>query len=213
MAWQQKGSTDDYSSFFNSVLVAGGVPASHAPEGFGDDLDSPALRTYVILASIILHELTHAFCFAHYKRSDDEASLEPFVGNQRASELGIAAERHIFGAIPRAGGFGAPPRMSRHVDAYAPFGMHIEETWAQWPVSNTSVKSLEEGKDADFATPIRTYPVPQRQVYDYFTDEMWRKKVPRYGHEALKFVKIPEWASSRMPGPYPQRPGINSTLR
>lgn len=216
MAWQQKGSTDEYSGFFNSVLAAGGVPASHAPEGFADDLDSPVLRTHVLLASLMLHELTHAFQLAYFRWDEHETpGIEPFVGDARNSELGYAAERHIFGGITRPSHYlqpvGALPRVARHVEAHAPFGIYTSDKWAQWYVPDD--RTLEEGKDKDFATPIGSYPVPQRQVYEYFTDEMWTKKVPRYGHEALKFVKIPEWASTRMPGPDPQRPWIDYTLK
>ena len=216
MAWQQKDSTEEYSGFFHSVLVAAGIPESHVPEDFGDDLVSPVLRTYVLLAALILHELTHAFGQAYYD-PDHHLHLEPFIEGFRANELGFAAERYILGGITRPSGFlpaaGLPPSWGRHIDAYATFGLYTNDTWAQWLAPGTSNRTLEEGKDADFAAPIRAWPVAQRQVYDYFTDEMWKKKVPRYGLGALKYVKIPEWAVSRMPGPDPAYPGVDNTLR
>lgn len=221
MAWQQKGSAKHYSSFFKSVPVTCGIPASHVPEGLENDLDSPAMRTYVLFANIVVHEFAHAFRNAYYQPADPNGAREPFVGDDRSSEIGYAVSRHILGGIPYASSFmapaGSPPGWRQHVEAYAPFGIYFQEKWLPWNEPGRDAlgykRHLAEGKDADFTTPILRYPVAQRQVDNYFTKEMWETRVPRYGLEALKFVKIPEWAVSRMPGPDPARPEINPTLR
>jgi len=219
MAWQQKGSVKDYSNFFKHMLVSSGMPASHVPEGFIDDLDSPAMRTYLLFATTIVHEFAHAFAFAYYQRTDPLTPREPFVGDDRASELGHAVSRHILGGIPWASGHaapaGSPPGLRTHMDAYAPFGIYFKEKWQPWADPGryaTGNDHLEEGKDADFKAPVVSYPVAQRQVDNYFTKEMWETRVPRYGLEALKFVKIPEWACSRVPGPLPHMPFIMTHL-
>lgn len=221
MSWQKQTSTKDHFDSIQCVLNAAGVPASHVPEDFADDLNSPALRSYFLFANTIVHEFAHAFAFAYFETIvDPSIPCEPFVGDERASELGFATSRHIFGGVAHASNFGppagAPLNILHEIADLAPFGITFKDKWRAWAEPGTQGERqhvLEEGKDADFAEPVRSYPLPQNQVYDYFTDEMWKTKVPRHGLEALKFVKMPEWAAVEMPGPNPQRPWIKSTLR
>lgn len=221
MSWQKRGSVKNYSDALQRLLNIAGVPASRVPEVSADELNSAVLRSYLSLADTIVHEFAHAFSLAYFEKIlGDAIPAEPFVGSDRAMELGFATARHIFGGVAAASNFdppaGAPPDTLQDIAAHVPFGITFREKWLSWAEPGTHGKHkhiLEEGKEADFSEPIWTYSLSQRQVFDYFTDEMWETKVPRYGLQALRYVRIPEWATLEMPGPDPQRPWIGSTLK
>jgi hypothetical protein len=217
--WTTKGSNDSYQESFKRILQAARVPASHIPEGFEDNLDLAPLRTRVLLAETIVHEFAHAFAWAYFTRLDAGSSpIEPWVGDSRDNEFGHAAILHILGGIPRSNCIFPPEGTSSLViaelQALAPFGIHTADKWDQWAnPGDAKKKHLQIGVENDFKSPIVSFPLLARQLFDYFTKEMWETKVPRYGLDALKFVKIPEWATSRMPGPDPSDPLYLSTVR
>jgi hypothetical protein len=221
MTWDKKDLNKQYSSYFARILQNAGVPASHAPEGFEEDLISPILRTHLLLAILFVHEFSHAFCKAYFERPDLSRPREPFVGDLRACEFGIAVERHMLSGVAYASCVEPPTVMSKwnwisKTSAFAPFGIYFSEKFGQWSnpgPSWTGIQHLSEGKHADFTSPVRSFPVPQRQVFDYFTKKMWETHVPRYGLDALMFAKIPAWASAKTPGPNPLLPWSQYTLR
>jgi hypothetical protein len=207
----------NYPQFFKNVLKSAHVPPSHTPEGFEENLDSAPIRTCILLAAILVHEFAHAFNMAYFVPAFPDAPREPFVGDSRNNEFGHAVVRYILGGIPYANSIDPPAgahwERKWRLDAYAPFGIVVYEKWEQWAYPGANKKHLKEGVEDDFKSPVVSFPLPARQSFDYFTKEMWETKVPRYGLDALRFVKIPEWTTARLPGHVHGVPGFLSTLR
>ncbi|KAI4849115.1 hypothetical protein E4T44_03545 [Aureobasidium sp. EXF-8845] len=211
--WKENDKKGHYSTFFKNILIDAQVPPSHRPEGFAEDLDSAPLRTCFLFAGLLLHEFGHAFRHAYFPRA--HAPFEPWVGDSRDNEFGHAVVKHIFGGIPYANYY-VPSRSTTwerrwQLKAYAPFGICFVEKYDQW--AEAGKQHIVKGMADDFKAPNVQFPLPARQLDDYFTQDLWKKEVPRYGLDAIKFVKIPEWASYRMPGPDRLKPEEQSTLR
>ena len=213
--WRDKDTRSDYADFFTNILDTARTSRTHIPPNFEQNLDSAPLRTIVLFAALLVHEFAHAFRMAYYSNPLGVYQDEPWIGDSRFNELGHALMLHMLSSIPIANFFkppmGTPTQIKAQVDAYAPFGIFVMEKWQPWlPAGNGF---LQKGIKNDFTSPTTHFPVPQRQLYDYFTEDMWTVKVPRFGLDALRFVKIPEWASHRMPGPNPVKPAEKSTVR
>lgn len=161
-----------------------------------------------------MHEFAHAFRVAYFPNPLGVYQDEPWIGDSRSNELGHALMLHMLSGIPAANFFkpplGTPAQLKWQVGAYAPFGIFVTEKWQPWAPAGNGF--LLKGLKKDFTSPTIHFPVPQRQLYDYFTEEMWTIKVPRFGLDALRFVKIPEWASHRVPGPDTVNPMGKSTV-
>lgn len=193
------------------------MPPSHIPEGFEENLDSAPIRTCFLLALILVHELSHAFAMAYFGLPRLNVPTEPWVGDSRDNEFGHAVIRHILVGIPYANHFGPPAGVSFdkkwRMHAYAPFGIFIDEKWLPWANPGERQKHLTKGVLEDFTSPIVSFPLPQRQLHDYFSADFWSQEVSRNGLGALKVAKIPEWAAYGMPGPNRVKPGEDCTLR
>lgn len=219
MLYLKKDKTSDYHDFFKSVLQQADVPDDRKPEGFENNLDSAFLRTILLFAVNLVHEFAHAFCRAYFATPDLQLPLEPWVGDSRDNEIGHAMVRHIVGGLPYASFVqsikGQSWEQYWRECAYAPFGIFFTEKFEQWAMFGTAGKNqhLVEGSEEDLMSPKVYYPLAQRQVYNYLTKETWEEEVPRYGLDALKLTKIPEWAACRVPGPDPSNPFYQSTLR
>jgi len=213
--WRDKDTRSDYADFFSNILDTARTLPSHIPPTFETNLDSAPLRTIVLFAALLVHEFAHAFRMAYYSNPLGVYQDEPWIGDSRFNELGHALMLHILSGIPVANFFkpplGTPSQTKAQSDAYAPFGIFVMEKWHPWMPAGDGF--LQKGIKKDFTSPTTYFPVPQRQLYDYFTEDMWTVKVPRFGLDALRFFKIPEWASHRMPGPNPVKPAEKSTVR
>lgn len=213
--WCTRNVNNHYRDYFRNVLDTAGVPANRKPEHFEDKLDSVPLRTSFLFALILVHEFAHAFVMAYFPVPDKKTNPEPWVEDNRYSEIGHALIQHIFNGIPHANHFNpAGSSGSRwRMETYAPFGIYFAETWQKWAEPGRNTKQIVQGVGAAYQSPIAKFPLPARQLFGYFTRHMWVTNVPRYGLAAVKFVRIPEWASYRMPGPRDADPMNMSTLR
>jgi hypothetical protein len=213
--WCTRNVNNHCRYYFRNVLDTAGVPPNRKPEHFEDKLDSVPLRISFLFASILVHEFAHAFGMAYFPVPDKYTVPEPWVEVNRYSELGHAIIQHIFNGIPGASYFkpaassGGKWRWLTH----APFGINLTETWQQWAEPGKDSRQIVQGVGAAYQSPIVNFPLPARQLFDYFTSHMWETNVPRHGLAAVKFVRIPEWASYRMPGPRDADPTNMSTLR
>jgi hypothetical protein len=213
--WVTRNVNNHYRYYFRNVLNTAGVPPERKPEHFEDKLDSVPLRTSFLFGLILVHELTHAFAMAYFPVPGEKTYPEPWVEDNRYSEIGHAMMQHIFNGIPRAnvfepfGSSGSKWRMFTH----APFGIYFAETWEKWAEPGRESMQIVQGVRAAYQSPIVNFPLPARQLFDYFTRHMWVTNVPRYGLAALEFVRTPEWASNRMPSPRDADPMNMSTLR
>lgn len=205
--------------YFDETLKTAGVPDSHRPSE--TCLESAGTRTAFLFAALLIHELAHAFCFAYFDRPDRREPREPWVADNRSNEMGHAMERFIIGGTPYPPSFSpfassAVEKDFLEVNAYAQFGIYFTDKWNQWakPGDAKLEQVLERDVQEDRIFPILSWPVPQQQIYDYFSRDLWLVKVPRYGLEVLKMVKIPEWAAYRYSGGLdPVDPSKGSTLR
>jgi hypothetical protein len=191
--WTKKDTINQYPDFFKNILQTVRVPATHTPEGFvTKSLDSAPIRTYLLFAGLILHEFAHAFRLAYFPSA--LPPFKPWVGDSRDNELGHAVVRHIFGGIPQASycqpPAGTPDSERWRWEAHTPFGIYFLDKWDQW--ANLGKDHMVKGAVEDFKAPLVHFPLPARQLYDYFTVDLWKKEVSRYGLDAIKFVKIPE---------------------
>ncbi|KAG9949612.1 hypothetical protein KCU85_g4242, partial [Aureobasidium melanogenum] len=218
MQHQNKDKSYDYQNFYKSVLWKAGVPNSRKPEGLSKNLESAFLRTTFKLASTLIHELAHAFCFAYYERVSRGTPIEPWVGDNRDNEFGHAMERHVLGGIPYTNYFENPKGPDEEqgllLSAYAPFGIHFTEKYRQWAMSDdTNNQHLVKDSEKDFKSPWVFYPLAQQQIYNYFNTKMWTEDVPRYGLDKVKFTKMKQWAAFKVPGPDPNNPYHKYTIR
>ena len=217
MDWAETDCNNRYRGFFKSLLDIARVPSHRRPQALENDLESAPLRTCLLFAAIIVHEFAHAFRMAYFPLGPASACAEPWVGDSRHNEFGHAIIQHIFSGIPTATQFlppaGTPWHTRWQLVAHAPLGIFVMEKWEQWAAPGLNKQHRVQGVKADFESPIAMFPLPQRQVYDYFTENMWKRQVPRFGLDAIRFVKIPDWASYRIPGPEFVKPADNSTLR
>lgn len=204
--------------YFNETLKSTGVPDSHRPPE--TCIESAGVRTAFLFATLLVHELAHAFSRAYFQRPDDRGPNEPWVADNRSNEMGHAMERFIVGGTPRPCSFSPLASSVMQKDflqdsAYAQFGIYFPDKWKQWatPGNAKLEQFLKQGLQEDRNAPLISWPVPQRQIYDYFSRDLWSMRVPRYGLEALKMVKIPQWGVYQYPGPDPNNPWKGSTLR
>lgn len=204
--------------YFDETLRSTGVPVSHRPSK--TCIDSAGLRTAFLFATLLVHELAHAYSFAYFKRANEKEPREPWVADNRSNELGHAITNFILGGSPYASSFSTLPSSTVQKDflkdsVYAQFGLYFANKWKQWDSAGDAIKEqfLKQGLGEDRSVPLTFWPVSQRQVYDYFNEELWEERVPRYGLEALKMVKVPGWKSCKYPGPDPDNPWNGSTLK
>jgi hypothetical protein len=213
--WCFRNVNNHYRDYFRNVLDTAGVPANRKPEHFEDRLDSVPLRTSLLFALILVHEFAHAFVHAYFPVPDDQTIHEPWVEDNRYSEIGHALIQHIFNGLPHANLFKTTESSDsrRRMETLAPFGICFTETWQKWAAPGKDTMQIEQGVDDAYQSPIVNFPLPARQLFDYFTGHMWMTNVPRYGLAAVKLARVPEWASYRMPGPRDADPLRMSTLR
>ncbi|KAH0034518.1 hypothetical protein KCU78_g2247, partial [Aureobasidium melanogenum] len=203
--------------YFDETLKSAGVLDSHRPPE--TCIDSAGLRTAFLFAALLVHEFAHAFSLAYFERVDDSEPREPWVADNRSNELGHAMARFIIGGTPYAPSFrsidSSALDQNSLTDAYAQFGVYFLDKWQQWarPGDERLEQHLKEGAQEDQDAPLVYWPVPQRQIYDYFTEDLWLARVPKYGLNALKMVKIRDWGAYYYPGPSTKDPWRDATLR
>ncbi|KAI5269735.1 hypothetical protein E4T47_06813, partial [Aureobasidium subglaciale] len=106
LCWQgQSGVVDDdiesYEAVLRKMMEAANILDSHKPSPH--HLQSAYLRTTFLLVQDMIHELAHAFRYAYFaahRKPDGSKILEPWVADERYNELGIAAQKYIFGGTP-----------------------------------------------------------------------------------------------------------------
>ncbi|KAH0372369.1 hypothetical protein KCU65_g1204, partial [Aureobasidium melanogenum] len=204
--------------YFDKTLKSAGVLDSHRPPE--TCIDSVRLRTTFLFAALLVHELAHAFSFAYFERVDNSESREPWVADNRSNELGHAMIRFIIGGSPYSPSFhftdsSVLDKNFLEDNAYAQFGVYFLDRRNQWatPGNERKEQHLKEGAQEDQDAPLIYWPVPQRQIYDYFTENLWLARVPAYGLEALKMVKLSDWGAYYYPGPDPKNPWRGATLK
>jgi hypothetical protein len=213
--WCNRNVNNHCRYYFRNVLNTAGVPLDRKPEHFEDKLDSVPLRTSFLFALILVHEFAHAFVMAYFPVPDEDTIPEPWVEDNRYSEIGHALIHHIFNGIPHANQF-SPSGSSGstwRILTHAPFGISFAETWQKWAEPGKDTMQIVQGVGDAYQSPIVNFPLAARQLFDYFTRRMWMTNVPRYGLAAVKLARVPEWASYRMPGPRDADPLRMSTLR
>ncbi|KAH0275059.1 hypothetical protein KCU91_g4848, partial [Aureobasidium melanogenum] len=166
--------------------------------GFEDDF---------LLAQTLLHEFAHAFSLSYFERPNSEGgpSDDPWFPGDRANEQGFAFENYVFGGVVETSILSIPPMSTAFADGLqsvvAPFGFQTNRQWDVWyenpknpdpkfvaPAVMDSDRKIGERLPAD-----RLYPVPQAWTQRLFSDELWTDHIHRYGLQAVKVPKLPDW--------------------
>lgn len=139
------------------------------------DLNGAAkIRAYWKLATVMLHELSHAVTIATWQRPlgkfNGRISFEPYFRDSRHTEVGGALESLVLGG--RNSSLGGPG---------APFGM------AQYMVPSLSYNSV--GRDLGSAFKYgdnvdMVWLIPMPHMMQFFHMDWWNDQVTRYGYYA-----------------------------
>jgi len=193
-----------YNTLIVQIEKMAGIPASRqAPIS----QESAIYRTQLLLASIVLHEFTHAYVLAYFEIPDykTKGPKEPWAPGDRANEQGWAFENFVFGGLVRPIHVWIPPMSHEYSilqEALAPFSSYTTWQWDVW-LGNVQEKyyrvmdSNRIGIPPEDIEPVREYPVPQAWTQWLFSDDLWTNHVLRFGLEAIKVPKIYEWEVRR----------------
>ncbi|KAG9663492.1 hypothetical protein KCU64_g1278, partial [Aureobasidium melanogenum] len=200
----QNSNEDKYSRIFDDLQAMAGIPTTNrAPISH----TSAIYRTYFLLAQTLLHEFAHAFSLSYFERPNSEGgpSDDPWFPGDRANEQGFAFENYVFGGVVETSILSIPPMSTAFADGLqsvvAPFGFQTNRQWDVWyenpknpdpkfvaPAVMDSDRKIGERLPAD-----RLYPVPQAWTQRLFSDELWTDHIHRYGLQAVKVPKLPDW--------------------
>lgn len=144
-------------------------------------LDQPSadLRVRFHMASIMLHELAHAFENAY---APQQRIHEPFMNDGRVAELGHSLISHLFGSVIRING-----RNPTHYGI--PFGCHFHD----WPNSdNHAAVMIARHSLAKAGVHTHTYyPLHMHHLLKVLKPQFWRDEVERFGGSyAMKPPKL-----------------------
>lgn len=144
-------------------------------------LDQPSadLRVRFHMASIMLHELAHAFENAY---APQQRIHEPFMNDGRVAELGHSLISHLFGSVIRING-----RNPTHYGI--PFGCHFHD----WPNSdNHAAVMIARHSLAKAGVHTHTYyPLHMHYLLKVLKPQFWRDEVERFGGSyAMKPPKL-----------------------
>ncbi|THX44732.1 hypothetical protein D6D10_00091 [Aureobasidium pullulans] len=145
----------------------------------GLDQSSADLRVRFHMASIMLHELAHAFENAY---APQQRIHEPFMNDGRVAELGHSLISHLFGSVIRING-----RNPTHYGI--PFGCHFHD----WPNSdNHAAVMIARHSLAKAGVHTHTYyPLHMHYLLKVLKPQFWRDEVERFGGSyAMKPPKL-----------------------
>ncbi|TIA56228.1 hypothetical protein D6C77_07049 [Aureobasidium pullulans] len=190
------------TQFAEEILDMAGVADERKPRDF--DLISAQMRTAYMFAATLVHEFAHAFCKAYFERPDTKPAQpnEPWLADNRNNELGHAVILQILGGIPGSNTLYRIPMSSAEVIKqwnYVPFGIHFREPWDMWAKTSKFQQVISEGAAEANDKTCTFYPIAQRQIQSMYAKQTW-DEVSRYGLDAIKLTKIPEWAAHVVPG-------------
>lgn len=187
---------ESYSRILEDTYMMAGIhPSRRAPINH----ISAIYRTGYFLASILLHEFTHAFSMAYFEVDRTQAKpYEPWVRGNRANEQGWAFENYIFGGVVNPNVIEIPPmhpRFAMYLQCIAaPFGFFTQQEWDVWCMNNGYAHVMDSDRQVGQALPPnRVFPVPQAWVHWLFSDDLWKNQVHRFGLSAVKVPKLQEW--------------------
>lgn len=143
------------------------------------DQASADLRVRFHMASIMLHELAHAFENAY---APQQRIHEPFMNDGRVAELGHSLISHLFGSVIRING-----RNPTHYGI--PFGCHFHD----WPNSdNHAAVMIARHSLAKAGVHTHTYyPLHMHYLLKVLKPQFWRDEVERFGGSyAMKPPKL-----------------------
>ncbi|KAI4716847.1 hypothetical protein E4T48_06979 [Aureobasidium sp. EXF-10727] len=190
-----KGKADTMNPFWQLQRMAR-IPA-HKRENI--DALSVQMRTHLMLACTVIHELAHAFCNAYFESLTPFIQpREPWLRGTRSNEQGCCLENFVLGGLPRAMVIAIPPISHLYTMGQSvamPFGAWFEDHWDQWFDADTYPQStvIPVNGALEYGQCRRMYPILQEWFQRMFGDDMWENQVQRFGLEAVKMPKLPWW--------------------
>ncbi|KAH0003978.1 hypothetical protein KCU78_g13620, partial [Aureobasidium melanogenum] len=185
-----------------NTLDSAGIPDSRRFEQF--DLHPAIMRTYLMLASTMIHEFVYAFSGVYYDDPDwlfagRQEYKEPWVAGNHNNEMEFSLAKHVLGENPWASTIWKIT-LSHNEKALqsilCPFGLFTANRWDAGCGSTPEAKEyvLPDLPVHEAQERPNYYPVPQKHVNAMFTKELWTKHVPRYGLAAVKLPQPFKWA-------------------
>ncbi|KAI5244598.1 hypothetical protein E4T42_07080 [Aureobasidium subglaciale] len=141
------------------------------------DQDSADLRVRFHMASLMLHELAHAFVCAFASK---KVVHEPFMNDGRAAEVGRALEQHMFGGIASNTGWNP-----HHYGL--PFGLHFYD-WPNNEIGGDPRKVRTSLAKAGVHTHTY-YVLPMDHLVKISKPTFWKEEAERFG--ITQSIKLP----------------------